>query len=215
MKAQRYGSDVWEAIRDEYRAGALSIRAIADRHGPTEAAIRARARKEKWERDLSEQVRAATRAKQQRDETKSSRPAEIIEAAAARNIKALRQHMHSLGRLAEIEETLSTRIEKGFADLARLDDDGGTAARVEQALSAAAENPRQRTLKLNLAGMSPEMERAHLLRILSGCVGDLAGTTARRIALERQALNLDKPEEDKAQSGFVFHCDLGGGAAHA
>lgn len=50
----------WEAIERAYRAGQLSIRAIADQYGSNEGTIRSRAKKHSWQRDLTEQVRAAT-----------------------------------------------------------------------------------------------------------------------------------------------------------
>ena len=67
--SQKFSEDIWQQIQNEYRTNVLSIRAIAalfpDGSGPTEAGIRARAKKEKWERDLSERVAASTCAKQQ------------------------------------------------------------------------------------------------------------------------------------------------------
>ncbi|PPS50639.1 hypothetical protein [Citrobacter braakii] len=53
----------WEAIESAYRAGSLSIRAIAERHGVSHTAINNRAAKEGWQRDLTQKVRAATQAK--------------------------------------------------------------------------------------------------------------------------------------------------------
>lgn len=53
----------WEAIEQAYRAGSLSIRAIADKHGTNEGTIRSRAKKHGWLRDLTQQVKAATHAR--------------------------------------------------------------------------------------------------------------------------------------------------------
>lgn len=53
----------WEAIESAYRAGSLSIRAIAEKHGVSHTAINNRAAKEGWQRDLTQKVRAATQAK--------------------------------------------------------------------------------------------------------------------------------------------------------
>lgn len=53
----------WEAIERAYRAGAGSVRAIAEAHGTKEATIRSRAKVQGWLRDLTEQVRSATRQK--------------------------------------------------------------------------------------------------------------------------------------------------------
>lgn len=48
----------WERISAQYRAGLMSLREIADKHGITEGAIRKRAKKEEWTRDLNAKVRA-------------------------------------------------------------------------------------------------------------------------------------------------------------
>ncbi|OYV96072.1 MAG: hypothetical protein B7Z62_08855 [Deltaproteobacteria bacterium 37-65-8] len=48
----------WIAIEGAYRLGVQSLRAIADRHGITEGAIRARAKKAAWVRNSPETKRA-------------------------------------------------------------------------------------------------------------------------------------------------------------
>lgn len=50
----------WEAVEREYRAGIRSLRDIAGEYGITDTAIRKRAKRDDWERDLS--ARVATRA---------------------------------------------------------------------------------------------------------------------------------------------------------
>lgn len=62
MSAQGEKTD-WEAIESAFRAGSLSVRAIAETHGITHAAISKRAKKEGWQRDLTEKVRSAAKAK--------------------------------------------------------------------------------------------------------------------------------------------------------
>lgn len=53
----------WEAIESAYRAGLLSVRAIAERYEVSHVAIAKKAKKEGWQRDLSEKVRKAVNAK--------------------------------------------------------------------------------------------------------------------------------------------------------
>lgn len=48
----------WERIECEYRAGVLSIRQIALEFGVSDGAIRKRAKKEEWERDLNGKIEA-------------------------------------------------------------------------------------------------------------------------------------------------------------
>lgn len=210
--ARVYSSEIWEAIREEYRTGALSIRSIAAQHkdGPSEAAIRKRAHSHGWTRDLSDQVRAETQAKLQRSAARpKAKDSEVVEAAAARNFEALQKHMKSLGRLAEIEDRLADRLEKAFLDIDALDGD--------EALVSLAEDIAEKAISRSGKSVSvlmepPAMIRAKLFKIASGCADSITSTTAKRIQLERQALSLDKPDEAKVASGFVFECDLGGRA---
>lgn len=214
--AKRYPPDIWEQIRNEYRAGVLSVRDIAKAFGPdgpTEAAIRSRAKKEGWERDLTDQVRAATRAKLNAAEaTPSAGPQEIISAAADRNFKAVQAHMKRLGRLAEIEDKLLDRIERGFADMDVFDE---TESLVDRVMRAAEAEGKSR--EMLFAGLfTPEMDRSALLKNLTKCHADLTNAVGKRIQMERQALNIDKPEGDeKAAERFVFEAVFTGEAADA
>ena len=54
----------WEAIRLEYRQGVKSVREVARDHGISHTAIQKRAKKEGWQLDLSDPIRA--RAEQKR-----------------------------------------------------------------------------------------------------------------------------------------------------
>ncbi|HHR1373296.1 TPA: hypothetical protein ACS3HB_000515 [Citrobacter freundii] len=47
----------WEAIESAYRAGVLSLREIASQHGISEGAIRKRAKRDEWSRDISAKVK--------------------------------------------------------------------------------------------------------------------------------------------------------------
>lgn len=47
----------WLAIKKEYRAGQLTVRAIAQNHGISHVAIIKKAKRENWERDLGQRIR--------------------------------------------------------------------------------------------------------------------------------------------------------------
>ena len=47
----------WLAIEADYRPNKLSLRTIGEKYGCTEGAIRKRAKKEGWVRDLSEKIK--------------------------------------------------------------------------------------------------------------------------------------------------------------
>lgn len=53
----------WEAIERDYRAGALSVLALARAHEVSSSQVRVKAQKHGWTRDLSAAIEARTRAK--------------------------------------------------------------------------------------------------------------------------------------------------------
>lgn len=103
----------WEAIESAYRAGSLSIRAIADKHGVSDTAIRKRATQNGWQRDLTEQVQKATRQKLVRKEvrTDGSREhvrtdEEIVNEAADEAAGVVIEHRSDLARWRRIANKL-------------------------------------------------------------------------------------------------------------
>jgi hypothetical protein len=113
----------WELIETDYRAGIRSLRQIAGDHGITEAAIRKRAKRDCWIRDLNAKIkvrtdylvrRAAVRS-EVRTETVGER--EIIEASAQlRSATTLRQQ-RNLARYAETADTMMSLLGVVVADL--------------------------------------------------------------------------------------------------
>ena len=114
----------WSAIEADYRTGKYSNRELTRLHGPTEAAIRKKAKAEGWQKDLSHQVRKATRAKAitssvaKRAEAKGEEPkkqledSEIVEAAAEYSAEIIMAHQQRIERWHNIGENLATRLEE-------------------------------------------------------------------------------------------------------
>ncbi|WP_075882051.1 hypothetical protein [Vreelandella massiliensis] len=121
----------WDAIHDDFRAGVLSIRAIATKHGAHEATIRKRAKAEGWQRDLSQHVRAATNAKLVRsksthlDENLPDDDNALIEAAADSNVAVVLEHREAIRRWKGIASKLAAVLtemdvnDNNVADFAR------------------------------------------------------------------------------------------------
>lgn len=112
MSAQGDKPD-WEAIESAYRVGALSVRAIADQNNITDTAIRKKAKKEGWLRDLTDEVRRATREKLVREEVRndgSREPkktdAEIVAEASDDAAAIVISHRHGLARWRAIADKL-------------------------------------------------------------------------------------------------------------
>ncbi|MBC3456335.1 hypothetical protein [Pseudomonas mosselii] len=102
----------WEAIERAFRAGALSIRTIADRNGVSDTAIRKKAKALGWERDLSEQVRKEVRNKLVRGEVREDqcanheRDAEIIKEAAEEGATVVRSHRRDIRKATNLANLL-------------------------------------------------------------------------------------------------------------
>jgi hypothetical protein len=62
----------WERIEAEYRGGLRTLRQMASDHGITEGAIRKRAKRDGWERDLGPKIRAKADALVRREEVRNS-----------------------------------------------------------------------------------------------------------------------------------------------
>jgi hypothetical protein len=108
----------WEAIEREYRAGQLSIREIARQNDISDASIRKKAKKEGWERDLSEKIRQKTNNElvriEVRDQMRTSNTREIIEEAAARGVEVVRSHRKMISRLLEIGGNIMQELENEY-----------------------------------------------------------------------------------------------------
>lgn len=53
----------WDAVKQEYRAGILSIRMLATKYDTHESSIRSRAKRNDWQRDLTDKVKQAVSTK--------------------------------------------------------------------------------------------------------------------------------------------------------
>ncbi len=53
----------WEAVERDYRAGLMTVAAVAKKHGVSESQVRAKAKSEGWTRDLSAAIDQRTKAK--------------------------------------------------------------------------------------------------------------------------------------------------------
>ncbi|MNX99867.1 hypothetical protein D3C86_1323370 [compost metagenome] len=107
----------WEAIEASYRAGLLSIRAIAGQHGVAHNTIMKRAKKEGWQQDLTSKVKAAVRDKVTRavtsngDQSKVVTDAEIVDAKSTQGADVILSHMSGLARWRGIADKLCTALE--------------------------------------------------------------------------------------------------------
>lgn len=177
----------WEAIEREYRAGMLSVREIARQYGVTDTAIRKRAKAEGWERDLSQKVREAARAKLVRadgsregSQERRANDAQAVDFAAERQVEVVRQHRTAIGRGRDLTLRLLDELDASTTRVGELE------AMIEEETRGDSNSTRRNSMMraVSLGG------RATVMR-------DLSTAAKNWIALERQAFNMDeKPEDD-------------------
>lgn len=103
----------WAAIEMQYRTSGVSVRTIAAQYGVTEGAIRQRAKKEEWSRDLQEKVRLATEdlliRKGATQDVRTEQQAIQVEAEVRSNV--VMQHRGDLKRLAALRDKMIRELE--------------------------------------------------------------------------------------------------------
>lgn len=156
----------WEAIEREYRAGSLSVSEIAKQNGISHQAIFQKAKKLGWKRDLSKDVRKRINQKLIADSvaTCNASDEEIAEAAADRGARLVKLHRKDIANLQAEEQ----KILKELGDTPKklwIGQYQGQVVKEEVGI--------------------PVTERASALQAL-------AQVQHKRIALERQAYNLDE-----------------------
>ena len=108
----------WESIERAYRAGSLSVRAIAEESNISHVAIAKRAKKEGWVRDLTDKVRAAAKRKVTSAVTTESyqndplvTEEQIIEEASDKVASVVLAHRVDLAQWRGIANKLSTALQ--------------------------------------------------------------------------------------------------------
>jgi len=103
----------WEAIQMRYRAGSESLRSIGEFFGVTEGAIRLKAKKGEWTRDLKKRVQLATEALLiSHEATHSLRTeAQCVAVEAKMRADVIIGHRSGLKRLGGLRDKLVGEIE--------------------------------------------------------------------------------------------------------
>lgn len=181
----------WEAIEGAYRAGLLSLREMSQEYGVSHVAIKKRADKEGWTRDLTAKIKAKAEALVNSREvndgvnsTKLVNEKEIVNANAEVIANVRLSHRRDISRtrnvvmklLGELEvSTDNVDLFEKLGDLMRREDDKG-----QDKLNDLYHKV------ISMAGRTKTMK-------------DLADSLKTMVTLERQAYGLDT--EVKAQDG--------------
>lgn len=196
----------WERIESEYRAGILSLREIAARQGITEGAIRKKAKRLGWPRDLRRKIQQRATDLDERQQALLAREkegkalpatladlreAEIIE-VAARNVAVVRmKHREDIDRLRQLARALVIELQLMTGERQMLSDLAHKLA-ADKVISG--DQVRALEKALSATGRSTLLQR-------------LAETTKTIVALEREAYGMDAiplgkdgdPEDDGNQ----------------
>ena len=173
----------WEAIETAYRAGVMSLREIASQHGISEGAIRKRAKRDDWSRDLNAKVkeraddlvRKAEVRKQVRTETTLSERV-LIEATAEVIATVRMEHRGDIKRARQITNALFDELGAECADVAALE-------KLGELMLNPDDKGQDKVISMP--------ERVKSVKALSEALKNLIG-------LERQAYDIDGPEGDNS-----------------
>ncbi len=180
----------WEAIESAYRAGLMSLREIASQHSISEGAIRKRAKRDDWSRDLAAKVkeraddlvRKAEVRKQVRAENSFSERV-LVEATAEVIATVRMEHRGDIRRAREITNSLFDELGAECADVESL-------RKLGEIMLDPDENGRDRLNEVYQSIISMP-ERVKSVKALSDALKNLIG-------LERQAYDIDGPEGDNS-----------------
>ncbi|AMC34740.1 hypothetical protein [Janthinobacterium sp. B9-8] len=173
----------WERIERLYRAGKLSNHALAAQCDVTEGAIRKRAKRDGWEKDLSARVDVAVKAKLARAPmlTKShATEREIVEEAASTAVALVLGHRTEIARLQLLAKTMANQLTDATENEQMMID--------EIVIVTAEDEGDRRRLRMEAAVALPA--RVDTLKKLTDSWKTI-------VSLGREAFSLDKPEAPK------------------
>lgn len=167
----------WELIEREYRTGRFSLAQLEARHGVNRSNISRRAKKYRWEKDLTDRVRERTQQKITRvslpPEAQAVLDDEVVEQAANENASVVKGHRKGLERWRKILER--------YADLLE--------GQVEKG-----------TITINDGGDIKEIDVP--LEYVGKCMGHGTQALERVVKLERQNYGLDASDKDNGVKSF-------------
>ncbi len=185
----------WERIEADYRAGILSLREIALPFGVTEGAIRKRAKRDGWERDLGPKIQAKADALVRKAEVRNTvrnanaaTERQIIEANAERIAQVRGEHRSDIARVRNLGLTLLGELESQSADPAML-------AQLGELMANPDENgvDKLNDLYKKIISTPSRVDSAK----------KVAETLRHAIGLEREAYGLDDKASGKETSGEI------------
>lgn len=121
----------WEAIERDYRLGQLSAQELGRRHSVPASTITRKAKRDKWVKDFSEEIKARTKAglveiaKQQAQQHATACNTALrdgIEVAVSMNVAIIRQHQTGIRSNADRLERMTAKFDALVATAADLNE---------------------------------------------------------------------------------------------
>lgn len=182
----------WEAIESAYRAGLMSLREIASQHNISEGAIRKRAKRDDWSRDLSAKIKERAEDLVRKEEVRKQVRTEttltervLIEASAEVIANVRMEHRGDIRRAREITNALFDELGAECADIESL-------RKLGELMLDPDENGRDRLNEVYQSIIALP-ERVKAVKALSDAMKNLIG-------LERQAYDIGDDKGDNAVS---------------
>lgn len=178
----------WAEVERQYRAGIMSLRTIASGHGVTEGAIRKRANKEGWDRDLSAKIKQRAEALVRKAETevrnlskKQARVLEVNEIAVSAQAMAdvIMGHKSGASRMSATIFSLLEEIEL----------EGSNKELLEKLVGLMVQNDELDGKRMELVMKAISLPS----RVISA--ERLVNAYAKLVAIQRQAYGIDRDEE--------------------
>lgn len=190
----------WEAVQELYRVGVASLRAIAAEHNCTEGAIRKRAKKESWPRDLKAKVKAKAEELVRKSEVrKTVRTGEVVTEAMQISVAATVQADIIIKHRQDIPAARSL-VSKMFKELELQADGIDLLQQLGELMRSEDEQGKDRLNDLYHKVIS--------LSGRSGTLKSLVDSLKTMIGLEREAFNLnDATPEEEARTDASRYTD--------
>ncbi|WP_145512498.1 hypothetical protein [Yersinia kristensenii] len=182
----------WEAIESAYRAGLMSLREIASQHSISEGAIRKRAKRDDWSRDLSAKIKERAEDLVRKEEVRKQVRTEttltervLIEASAEVIANVRMEHRGDIRRAREITNALFDELGAECADIESL-------RKLGELMLDPDDNGRDRLNEVYQSIIALP-ERVKAVKALSDAMKNLIG-------LERQAYDIGDDKGDNVVS---------------
>ncbi|HHG9960381.1 TPA: hypothetical protein ACPZLH_001557 [Yersinia enterocolitica] len=182
----------WEAIESAYRAGLMSLREIASQHNISEGAIRKRAKRDDWSRDLSAKIKERAEDLVRKEEVRKQVRTEttltervLIEASAEVIASVRMEHRGDIRRARKITNALFDELGAECADIEAL-------RKLGELMLQPDENGRDRLNEVYQSIIALP-ERVKAVKALSDAMKNLIG-------LERQAYDIGDDKGDNVVS---------------